>query len=184
MRYNVAQLLRGPVGTRRHYDFCEDVGNLESELVQLQPLVGSITLTRTNQGILVEGLLQTTLGTECRRCLAPSQVGVEIELEELFHPEVQIPNVSIEELPEEDQDEALMIDAHHILDLEEVVRQGLWVSAPMDSLCRKDCAGLCEDCGGNRNLNECLCYESPIDPRWAVLGTLQPAVPDSSERSD
>jgi len=172
MQYNVAQLLKGPTGGRRRYEIKEDIEYLDRELVPLRPLVGAITLTRTSQGILVQGKLRTVLQTDCRRCLEPCQVAVVIELEEEFHPVVAIAESPIDELLEEGDDDALRIDAHHVLDLSEVIRQQLWLVLPMDALCRPDCAGLCPTCGGNRNLGECQCEAAPVDPRWAALQAL------------
>jgi uncharacterized protein len=172
MRYNVAQLMRGPVGGRRQYLLEESIQDLDEDLQPVRPLVGKITLTRTTQGVLVEGSLRTTLRTTCRRCLEPCEVKVRCALEEEFHPVVQIPEHPLDEVPEEQQDEALQIDAHHILDLTEVVRQTLWLTAPMEGLCRPDCLGLCPVCGGNRNLGECACQEAEVDPRWAALQAL------------
>ncbi len=78
----------------------------------------------------------------------------------------------LDEVPDEDEDEALLIDEHHVLDLSEVIRQGLLLVDPRQTLCRPDCAGLCPRCGGNRNLGECNCDEGLRDPRWAALQTL------------
>ena len=89
MRYNVAQLLKGPTGVRRQYELQEEIGNLDDELEPLRPLAGSVALTRTSQGILVTGQLQTTLQVACRRCLEPCEVEVELDLEEEFHPTVR-----------------------------------------------------------------------------------------------
>jgi uncharacterized protein len=169
MRYNVAQLLKGPVGVRRQYRLNEEIGHLDGDLVPIRPLVGSVVLTRTSQGILVTGRLRTALQVECRRCLEPCNVDVELTLEEEFHPVVRIPEAVFDDVPDEDLDAALRIDEHHTLDLSELIRQGLWVAAPMEALCRPDCAGLCPNCGGNRNLGECSCDQAPIDPRWAAL---------------
>jgi uncharacterized protein len=172
MQYNVAQLLKGPTGGRRQYTFDEDIRGLEPELEPVDRLVGAITLTRTSQGILVTGQLQTTLRVNCRRCLEPFDLDVEIELEEEFHPVVPIADAPLDRVPDEDNDEALLIDEHQILDLSEVVRQALWLVEPTRELCRPDCAGLCPLCGGNRNLGECECVEGPLDPRWAALQSL------------
>ncbi|MGD8398381.1 MAG: DUF177 domain-containing protein, partial [Anaerolineae bacterium] len=146
-------------------------------------LEGSVTLMRTSQGILVTGKLHTTVRAECRRCLEPAEVEVEIDLEEEFYPTVPIAESPVDAVPEEDLEEALMIDEHHVLDLSEVIRQALWVATPMDALCRLDCAGLCPRCGGNRNLGECTCVDDEIDPRWAVLQSLLPEL-EFDERSD
>jgi uncharacterized protein len=184
MRYNVAQLLKGPTGARRQYDLKEEIGNLDPELEPIQPLVGRVTLMRTSQGILVTGKLRTAFQVTCRRCLEPCSTKVELNLEEEFHPTVWIAETVLDEPPEKEDDEALLIDEHHVLDLSEVIRQGLWLAIPMESLCRPDCAGLCPHCGGNRNLGECQCDQAFIDPRWAALQALLASEPDSEERSD
>lgn len=173
MLYNVAQLLKGPVGGRREYDVEDDIRGLDPELVALRPLTGTVTMLRTRKGILVGGKLQTTLLGTCRRCLEPTEVQAEVNLEEEFYSVARIGEVPVETVPEEEQDDALLINDRHILDLREVVRQALWLSGSMDTLCRPDCAGLCPHCGGNRNLGECTCEETVIDPRWAALRALQ-----------
>jgi uncharacterized protein len=184
MRYNVAQLLKGPTGARRRYDLNEEIGDLDPGLEPIRPLVGTVTLMRTSQGILATGKLRTALQVTCQRCLEPSSTEVELDLEEEFYPTVQIAEAVLDEVPDEECDEALMIDEHHILDLSEVIRQGLWLAIPMESLCRPDCAGLCPQCGGNRNLGECQCDQAPIDPRWAALQALLASEQDLEERSD
>ena len=179
MRYNVAQLLKGPTGQRRHYELLENIEGLDPELHAVTALTGAISLTRTSQGILAMGKLRTTLEVECRRCLEAFEADVVLNLEEEFHPTVLIDDAPFDRVPKEDEDEALKIDAHHILDLREVIRQGLWLALPMDTLCRPDCAGLCPTCGGNRNLGECQCVPEAVDPRWSTLKDLVSKEPDS-----
>lgn len=183
MRYNVAQLLKSQTGGRRRLELKEEIGHLDPDLDPARPLEGSVVLMRTSQGILVTGELHTALETECRRCLEPVEVEVQLELEEEFIPVVRIDGSPVDDIPEEDRDEALLIDNHQILDLTEVIRQGLWLAMPEKTLCRPDCAGLCPNCGGNRNLGECQC-EAPTDPRWASLQALLTEETDSNERSD
>jgi uncharacterized protein len=184
MRYNVAQLLKGPTGQRRHFELHENIEQLDPELTPVAPVTGSVTLTRTSQGILATGRLQTRLRVECSRCLEPYDADVELDLEEEFHPTVMIDDAPLDPIPKEDRDQALDIDAHHNLDLSEVVRQGLLLALPMELLCRPDCLGLCPNCGGNRNLGECRCEPEPADPRWLALQDLLSNDSDSEERSD
>jgi uncharacterized protein len=184
MRYNVAQLLKGPTGATRKYLFEEEIDRLDPDLTPLSPLVGSVTLMRTSQGILVTGRLRTTLEGTCRRCLERCEVKVPLVLEEEYYPVTRIADAPIDEVPEEERDEALLIDERHTLDLSEVIRQGLWLAMPMEALCRPDCAGLCPRCGGNRNLGECRCEEAPVDPRWAALQAFFSSEQDSKERSE
>lgn len=173
MRYNVAQLLKGPTGARQQHDLNEVIAHLDQELEPVRPLVGSIMLTRTSQGILVSGLVGTSLRTACRRCLEVCDVEVELALEEEFFPVMPIGEASFDDVPQEERDEAVLIDENHMLDLSEVIRQGLWVAGPMEATCRPDCAGLCHHCGGNRNLGECHCDSTTVDPRWAALQTFR-----------
>ena len=70
---------------------------------------------------------------------------------------------------ESDQDAATHIDERHILDLAEVIRQNLTLSLSPSLVCRPDCAGLCPQCGQNRNEGSCDCDTAVIDPRWAAL---------------
>mgnify|MGYP001812607588 CR=1 FL=1 len=184
MRYNVAQLLRGPVGEKREYALDEEIGFLDQEIDPVRRLAGSVSLIRTSQGILVTGRLRTALRVVCRRCLEPSQAEVELDLEEEFYPTVPMDGAALDRVLEEELDEAALIDEYHILDLGEVIRQELLMAVPMGALCRPDCAGLCSRCGGNRNLGECQCEESLPDPRWAELAALLAPELESTERSD
>ena len=57
------------------------------------------------------------------------------------------------------------------LDPEPMVRDAVGLEMPFAPLCRPDCRGLCEICGGDRNLGECPGHER-TDPRWAALDAL------------
>ena len=184
MRYNVAQLLKGPIGGRRVYEFNEDVSRLVGDLDVVGPVTGSATFTRTGQGILVVGCLRAILRGACRRCLEPCDLVVEIDLEDEFHPVVPIGHSGSSKVPEGEVDQALWIDEHHVLDLSEVIRQELSMVDSNEALCRPDCAGLCPRCGENRDRGECQCDEAPVDPRWATLQLLLSNESDSLERSD
>jgi uncharacterized protein len=183
MRFNVAQLLKGPTGACRKYEVDEELRDLDPELRLLRPMTGSVTLMRTTQGILVTGTLVSLVEGTCKRCLEPARAVVEVQLEEEFRPTNPIAGAPLDPVPFEEQDPALLIDEHHNLDLGEVVRQVLWLAVPMEMLCRPDCAGLCPDCGGNRNAGECQCGEAGVDPRWAALGEILHDKADSNERN-
>jgi uncharacterized protein len=59
------------------------------------------------------------------------------------------------------------------LDLRPPVHDNVLLAFPVQPLCRPDCAGLCQVCGGNRNEVPCTCQESGGDPRFALLKQLQ-----------
>ena len=57
------------------------------------------------------------------------------------------------------------------LDLDEVLHTLFVLDMDTKSLCRPDCAGLCDTCGANLNLGPCSCRKQR-DPRLAVLEQL------------
>jgi len=171
MRFNVAQLLKSVTGTSKWYDVDEDITAIDGTLDIIKPLTGRVRFIRSGKGILVTGHLRTEMLVPCRRCLTPVAVTVELDLEEEFHPSVDIITGAV--LPaQEGEDKATRMDWHHILDLTEVIRQNLLLAMPMSVLCSPDCRGLCPTCGANLNEGPCNCQQQEGDPRLAALRDL------------
>lgn len=170
MKFNVAQLLRSPVGTRREFELDEDIYDLDHDVRPVEPLTGNVRFTRTASGVLATGRLHTVVEIECRRCLVAFATPVDFDLEEEFLPSVDV--TTGVKLPTEDTEEALLIDERHMLDLTEVVRQYLILYREQYPLCSETCAGLCPVCGKNLNEGPCGCQDASEDPRWAALRQL------------
>lgn len=171
VRFNVAQLLKSPAGSSREYDLDEDISDIEQDLDVVKLLLGRVRFLRTGSGILVTGHLRTEVRLPCRRCLTPTSVPVEFDLEEHFRPSIDV--FTGQALPmEDDQEQATQTDGQHMLDLTEVVRQNLLLSLPMTVLCSLECRGLCPYCGENLNERTCGCGGLDIDPRLAALRDL------------
>lgn len=170
MEFNVSQLMKEHTGATRSYAVNEEIENLDPEIVALDPLSGTVRLMRTIDGVLVTGQLSTSLGLVCDRCLTPFVSEVEVELEDEFKPSIDI--VSGASLPVTTEDEGNVIDDHHILNLQEVLRQRILLSQPTHPLCKPDCLGLCISCGQNLNEGDCDCQDAEVDPRWAALQQL------------
>ncbi len=171
MRINVAQLLKEPAGTQRSHDLSEDIRGIDDDLQVQDLLVGRVRMLRTAAGILVTATLKTAVRLECCRCLEPVCVPIELQIEEEFHPSVDIHTGAKLPLMESEED-ATIIDEQHILDLAEIVRQTIFVALPMHPLCREDCAGLCAQCGQNLNEAQCDCVSQTADPRLEILKEL------------
>ncbi len=90
MRFNVAQLLKRATGSSRHYQIGEDIEGIDPGLIIREPLVGQIEMVRTADGILVRGKLTTAVELQCDRCLEPFIQKVEFEIEEEFHPAIDM----------------------------------------------------------------------------------------------
>lgn len=176
LSFNVAQLLKDTVGAVRHVDVVAHLGRLVPDLQPAedadaaQPiLAGPVRLMRTNQGILVAGELTGEATQNCARCLDPVPVAIEVLLEELFVPTIDM--ATGRSVKPDEEDEALWIDEHHILDLTEVLRQDVLLELPVHVLCNVNCKGLCPNCGQNLNEGACEC-QAEIDPRWSGLTDL------------
>lgn len=177
LTFNVAQLLKESIGATRAADVVVELHRLVPELAaelgadDTEPaeLAGPVRLMRTGGDVLVQGQLDAELILPCARCLAPVRVPLHVELEEVFSPTLDV--ITGQAIVPEEEDQALWIDEHHILDLREVLRQNVLLAVPMRPLCRPDCRGLCPTCGQNLNEGPCSC-QPELDPRWARLAAL------------
>jgi uncharacterized protein len=161
MRINVSHLVKAPIGAR-------DVVHLDTEAVTLDDdlalffLRGDVSLTRTTDGLLAEGHLETALDIECARCLTLFTLPLTIELEDLTFALPQVsPKVS----------EYRISDSGWV-NLVPALREQVLLNMPLNPLCRADCRGLCSQCGKDLNLGPCDCSDEDIDPRLAKLRDL------------
>jgi uncharacterized protein len=171
MIYNVAALLSGDLGAMRVYSIEDET--ITHEDGDFHGVSGSVNLTRTDRGILLRGDAQSRGEAECARCLETAATEINITLEDEYIPMNGDlgPGSSLlrQEVVEEEEIPDFWIDQSNDLDAGEAVRQGFVSATPMASLCRPDCAGICPECGTNRNTDPCECENRTIDPRLAGL---------------
>ncbi|MFN8557702.1 MAG: DUF177 domain-containing protein [Dehalococcoidia bacterium] len=170
MLYNVSQLLREPVGASRTFPI-DDTLPLPSDDSAPVPVRGSVTLLRTQRGLLARARATVTWPDSCSRCLKPAEAILDLEVEEEYLPTVD--PVTGAPLADPEDPVAFRIDAAHHLALDEAIRQAAVMAAPMQPLCRPDCRGLCPECGVDRNTAPCACETAPIDERWAGLRAIE-----------
>lgn len=169
MQYNIAQLLKAPVGSDLRQPIAGEV-DLEDPTAQtVAPVTGEVRFQRTNQGILASGTADTVVRLQCVRCLEAFEQPVHVDFAEMFLPTIEV--LSGRPMPAVTEDQGFAIDAHHQLDLTEMLRQQFILNLPDQPLCRADCAGLCPVCGNNRNITPCTC-ETEADARWSALAHL------------
>ena len=121
-----------------------------------------VTLVPFEGGVQVEGTVTAPWAGTCRRCAEPVSGVLRIPVRERFADD-PLAGPSGEELYPISDD---------TIDLAPLVRDTVVLELPMAPLCREDCAGLCPQCGANRNEGECGCV-APRDPRWANLDVLR-----------
>ena len=185
MLFNVAQLLKEPVGAVRRYQLNEDMNAIDPELQLLGPLIGTVQIMRTNSGVLVTGDFNTAARVTCGRCTEPIVMPLRVQLEENFRPLTEVETgryLRPDEFQGDDadfEDTALVIDEHHILDLSEVVRQNIWLAMPMYPSCNWLGEGECPNFIAQRIALRALTEDADeeetdvlpegVDPRWAAL---------------
>jgi uncharacterized protein len=136
--------------------------------------------------VFASGRVKGWVEVACSRCVGPVKIAVDEPVKVTFMPRHELAaleadepaepakaDASAEEGPEvaaEDLD-VFPYDGEKI-DLAPLVREQLILAVPFAPLCREDCAGLCPQCGADRNAQACGC-EKPSDPRFAALRGLK-----------
>lgn len=161
MLFNVASLVREPVGSTRRYD-------LEAE-----PPVhrGRVELIRLPSAVLVRCEADVVIDAVCSRCVADFGYPAHIRFEEIYAQQVDL--VSGLRLPAPDDADTFVISLTNTIDITEAVRQYVETAASMQPLCRPDCPGICAECGQDLGLAGCHCSRRTTDSRWAALAALK-----------
>ncbi len=158
---DVRDLLGSP-GASRRVRREEPLEGLSTELAEVpaeDPVRVELLLESVVEGILASGPVTGRMRFRCARCLRPFSEGFSLEVSELF---------ALERAPDDEETYPVREGA---IDVEPMVRDAVVLSMPFSPLCREDCLGLCERCGGDRNAGECTC-EPMMDARWAPLAGL------------
>ena len=158
---NVADLLRHP-GTRRAVKAevpTEGLRFVDTTVPAGAPIDVDAELESLTDGIVVTGRISAQWEALCRRCLGPVEGLVDASVRELYQPHPV-------------SEDAFTIEGD-VLDLEPLVREAVLLDLPLAPLCRPDCAGLCPECGADRNLDDCGHQAPASDRRWGALDDLR-----------
>jgi len=143
LRLNVGFIIAQTIGYSRDFDFNLPEIHLAPDL-DLRDLNGSVRLTRTPQGLLIQTRLQAEVTAECVRCLNEFVQPLSVDFSELYAFNRKFITDSGLILPE---------DGH--INLAPLVREFMLLEVPISPLCRPGCKGLCPECGANLNENSC-----------------------------
>lgn len=145
--------------------------------------------TTDGQSAIFQGTLTGKVGRECVRCLISFEDDVSLSLDAQFRPLKQSSNVSVsskrmkkgsrrhesvQDDEQEDEIDTYPIEDYHI-DLLPVLREHLILAAPLQPLCNKGCAGLCQVCGVNLNEGVCGCC-SPVTASSSLIPDAQNSI--------
>jgi len=162
----------------------EELGLTEADAMIRGPLSVSLDLMKADDMIAVTGVLEGTAVRQCVRCLneyddalvfsvhvAFAKEGKETKKEARKEPRTGVrqsktvvvgkshptPVKSDAEIEEEnDGDDRYLYQGDHV-ELAPMLREHVILAAPMQPLCRENCAGLCARCGKDLNEGPCQC---------------------------
>ena len=120
--------------------------------------------------VRVKGHVAVHMQADCDRCLEPADCPVDGDFELYYQPVSEGLGEEKELAPGEAEMGFYEGDG---LELNDVLREFVLLSMPMQKLCRADCKGICPVCGQNRNLKECQCQAAGADDRWAALKSIK-----------
>lgn len=143
LRINVGFLVHQPIGTSRdiHFELPELHFPPDLDVINFN---GMVRISRTPQGLLVQGVFESGVQAECVRCLATFVQPLKVTFNELYAFKYKSISESGLLLPEDGN-----------INLGPLVREYLLLEVPISPLCRPDCKGLCAVCGAD--LNEAPC---------------------------
>lgn len=182
MIVSVAPLLKQPVGTEVAFAFAEDPIDPQGDNAALieagfESVDARLTATHTNPGPLLEGEARGTMEQQCSRCLRPVKVPVDATFVEQYYATIGVLGQSLEAVP----DDVKTIGSDFLVDLTELVAEELVLATPLAPLCRRDCKGLCLECGEDLNDHHPHMHDDPTDLRWSKLQALRDFRPERDE---
>ena len=138
----------------------------------VEPVELGFDVTKDDTGALrLTGDLRTTVEVTCSRCVEPFRMPVTVPFDVHYLPVVAVPGDSEREVQEGDL--ATAFYENDAIELDDLIREQIYLSLPMKPLCTDDCGGLCPTCGRNLNSGSCECSPTWDDPRLAALKALR-----------
>lgn len=131
------------------------------------PLRVRAKVSKAVDKFLVQGTIRGGIRIRCDRCLEPYHR----DLESLFHVYLVAPGKGAdgEEIELLDEDMEVDFIKGDTIDLSDIIREQIYLSLPMKSICKESCRGLCSVCGANLNEGSCLCGNAEGHPAFSKL---------------
>ncbi len=158
-RINVGFIIHEEVGYSHEIPF--DLAKVKIEDLELQNLIGSVTIGRTPQGLVVLGKFSAETKLECVRCLKEFIYPLQWEFTELY----AFTKKSISE-------SELLVPDDAQLDLAPLIREYALLEIPINPLHDPECKGLCIECGQDLNIKDCGHSQDQDDSPFSVLKNL------------
>jgi uncharacterized protein len=172
MRIDVAALTQGTNKIETTGD-AESLDLTHNEVTLDGPVAVELTLNVYGEDIRIDGVIRAKIVEECSRCLVEFTRTLEAEMHLYAAAGSATGRGDALEDEEAEAEDGYLVHDGRQLDLRDEVRSAILLSCPMQPLCSPDCKGLCPECGGNLNNNQCSCGARRADPRWKGLEKLR-----------
>ena len=163
----------------------EEIGLDETDERVVGPLSVNLELHQQGDAVTVAGTLEGIAVRQCVRCLSDYQDPLYMTLYADYLRQVQATikkagtskrvdgKASSDRQHRAGEDADEQDEIYHYqgeqLDLTPMLREQIILAAPMQPLCKEDCAGLCSRCGQNLNDRRCACEPEPMNSPFRIL---------------
>jgi uncharacterized protein len=132
LKFNVAQLLREDIGSRREYDFTEENLSLDDTLV-LRDIAGKVRFIRTATGVFVHIRAGGNVRLTCVRSLEEFDYHLDLAITDEFHSVIDV--ISGATLPRPAEEDPFLLDEFHMADIGECIREYTLLELPLNPVC-------------------------------------------------
>lgn len=160
--------------TGNRYDITDDSWFPADKVERSKDVHAEVSLKRKGEErVDASGYLHTGVILTCDRCLA----SYDYEIKSRFHLILEVPtddswHVRELELTDNEGLDSVQLEAP-LVDLDDILRQQLFLSLPEKALCSVGCKGLCVTCGIDLNTAGCSCEQDKGISPFAVLAGLK-----------
>ncbi|MDK1028959.1 MAG: DUF177 domain-containing protein [Anaerolineae bacterium] len=142
-RLNLGFIVHQEVGYKHEIPFEIEKYQISDDL-EIRNFKGVAIISRTPQGLLVQGTFSGESTLECVRCLKELKHNLSWELTDLF---------AFNEKSVSESDLVMGEDAQ--IDLQPLLREYALLEIPINPICKNNCKGLCFECGQDLNAIDC-----------------------------
>jgi uncharacterized protein len=143
-------------------------GQKDDQILGLDaPLHVTVKVSKAVDKFLVKGALRGSMRIRCDRCLEPfhREIRSQFQVYLVVHKE----RADQEEIELLDEDMEVDFIKGDTIDLSDIVREQIYLTLPIRSICSESCRGLCSGCGANLNEGPCLCRNTGGHPAFSNL---------------
>ena len=161
-----------PAGNRYELQSVEGLDEQCDFLVKGPVEVLCLLRSKGDDKVELQGRVKVTITRACDRCLASYDVTLESKMHLLLET-ASVDSWRLHELEHGLDELDSMLLTEPVVDLDDILRQQIYLMLPVKSLCSESCRGICHRCGANLNTEVCVCATDNGENPFAVLKRLQ-----------